>query len=50
MTTWAMRSAMHNIATQLPWYGYRPMTRALRRVLRLAVNEKRVRRLMKLDA
>lgn len=44
-----VRTAMHEIVTETPWYGYRPMTRALRRVLGIKVNEKRVRRLMKLD-
>lgn len=26
-----VRSVMHEIALEHPWYGYRPMTRALRR-------------------
>ena len=45
----AIRAAMHEIVTETPWYGYRPMTKALRRALRIEINEKRVRRLMKLD-
>lgn len=44
-----LRSAMHDIAVEFPWYGYRPMTRALRRKLKVPINEKRVRRLMRLD-
>ena len=44
-----VRSAMHDVAVEFPWYGYRPMTRALRRELKVELNEKRVRRLMKLD-
>ena len=44
-----VRTAMHEIVTETPWYGYRPMTKALRRVLGIEINEKRVRRLMKLD-
>jgi len=43
-----MRSAIHEIALEQPWYGYRPMTHALRR-RGFTVNEKRVRRLMRLD-
>ena len=42
----AARTAMHEIALEFPWYGYRPMTRALRRKLTAAINEKYVRRLM----
>ncbi len=45
----AIRAAMHEIVTETPWFGYRPMTKALRRALRIEINEKRVRRLMKLD-
>jgi putative transposase len=45
----AVRAAMHDIAIEFPWYGYRPMTRALKRELGIAINEKRVRRLMKED-
>ena len=48
-TDMAIRSAMHGIAAEHPWYGYRPMTRAVRRSLGIAVNEKRIRRLMRLD-
>lgn len=44
-----VRSAMHDVALEFPWYGYRPMTRALRRELGIELNEKRVRRLMRLD-
>ena len=44
-----VRTAMHAIALEFPWYGYRPMTRALRRKLTTAINEKYVRRLMRLD-
>jgi transposase InsO family protein len=44
-----LREAMHKIALEFPWYGYRPMTRALRRELHIELNEKRVRRLMRLD-
>ncbi len=44
-----VRTAMHEIATETPWYGYRPMTKALRRVLGIEINEKRVRWLMRLD-
>jgi putative transposase len=44
-----VRSAMHEIALEHPWYGYRPMARELQRRLGVAVNQKRVRRLMKLD-
>lgn len=44
-----IRTAMHEIVTETPWYGYRPMTKALRRALGIEINEKRVRRLMKLD-
>ena len=39
---------MHEIALEQPWYGYRPMTRGLRRS-GITINEKRVRRLMRLD-
>jgi putative transposase len=45
----AVRAAMHDVAIEFPWYGYRPMTRALRRALGIELNEKRVRRLMKED-
>lgn len=45
----AVRVAMHDVAVEFPWYGYRPMTRALNRALGIAINEKRVRRLMKED-
>jgi transposase InsO family protein len=45
----AIRIAMHDVAIEFPWYGYRPMTRALRRALGIGLNEKRVRRLMKED-
>jgi putative transposase len=44
-----VRTCMHEIALEFPWYGYRPMTRALRRSLKAAINEKYVRRLMRLD-
>lgn len=44
-----IRTAMHEIVTETPWYGYRPMTKALRRMLGIEINEKRVRRLMRLD-
>jgi len=44
-----VRMAIHAIALEFPWYGYRPMTRALRRKLTTAINEKYVRRLMRLD-
>lgn len=44
-----LRVAMHEIVCEFPWYGYRPMTRALRRALGTSINEKRVRRLMKED-
>ncbi len=43
-----VRSVMHEIALEQPWYGYRPMTHALRRS-GFTINEKRVRRLMRLD-
>lgn len=43
-----VRSVMHNIALEHPWYGYRPMTHELRR-RGVHVNAKRVRRLMRLD-
>jgi putative transposase len=43
-----VRSVMHEIALEHPWYGYRPMTHELRRRA-FAINEKRVRRLMRLD-
>jgi transposase InsO family protein len=44
-----IRTAMHEIAIEFPWYGYRPMTRVLARALGTAINEKRVRRMMKED-
>jgi putative transposase len=44
-----IRAAMHDVAIDFPWYGYRPMTVELRTKLGTAINEKRVRRLMRLD-
>ena len=41
-------AAMHDAALENPWYGYRPMRHELRR-RGFTVNEKRVRRLMRLD-
>lgn len=43
-----IRAAMHDAALENPWYGYRPMRHELRR-RGFTVNEKRVRRLMRLD-
>jgi putative transposase len=43
-----VRSVIQEIALEHPWYGYRPMTHALRRRA-FTINEKRVRRLMRLD-
>jgi hypothetical protein len=34
-----VRSAMHEVALEHPWYGYRPMTHALRR-RGFVINEK----------
>jgi putative transposase len=44
-----VRAAMHDVALEFPWYGYRPMTVELRNRLSTRINEKRVRRLMGLD-
>jgi len=44
-----VREAMHALALEFPWYGYRPMTVALRTRLGQIINQKRVRRLMKAD-
>jgi transposase InsO family protein len=43
-----IRAAMHDAALAHPWYGYRPMTHDLRR-RGFRINEKRIRRLMRLD-
>ncbi|MGH7750238.1 MAG: IS3 family transposase, partial [Candidatus Dormibacteria bacterium] len=44
-----VRAAIHDVALEFPWYGYRPMTVELRKRFGEAINQKRVRRLMRLD-
>ena len=44
-----VRAAIHDVALEFPWYGYRPMTVELRDRFNTRINEKRVRRLMGLD-
>lgn len=45
----AIRAAVHQVATDRPSFGYRRVTAMVRRTTGLAVNTKRVRRIMHLD-